>query len=194
MKKNFTAILDSVTAKLRLQAEIAGHALSGIGSDLKELISMGEKKMEALIDRVVEEQTIRKMARSFYNNARKGKTEAVASLKKEYAAYQNKLDELVETKKEVVGFWDGFVSIFLTTPAGRSRSTIYRTHVKYGKVIGGATALFLFLPARGIGALIGSLPIVVRGAQYLQKKVQAAKEKVDGTQKKPRKASRTRTS
>lgn len=177
MKKNLEELVHDISATIEEGLEIAKHTYEGIKKDIQELVALGEDKLRTLIDRVAENDTIRKTAREFFQNVGKGKDAAIAALKREYARSQAKLDEMVDEKKEIVGFWDGFVSIFLTTSAERRpRSKVYMTHVKYGKVMGVASAVFLFFPAGRIGMLIGSLPVVVRGAEYLKKKVMEAKE------------------
>lgn len=179
MKRNIEALLHDIADTVNEGLEIAKHAYEGIMKDIRDLAELGEVKLHELIDEVAADDTIRKMATAFFKNIGRGKDAAVSALKLEYARCQEKLDEIVDGKKEIVGFWDGFASIFLATPAQRRpRSKVYTTHVKYGKVIGVASAVLLFFPGGRIGALIGSIPVIVRGAEYLKKKVLDAMSKM----------------
>lgn len=179
MNADLKGLWGRISAAVDEGAVLAKHAYAGIKTDIRELAELGESKLRGLIDKAVENDSIRQMAKAFFANAKKGKAVAVKALKREHAKYERTLDELVDDKPEIVGFWDGFVCIFLTTPADRRPgSRIYATHAKYGKVVGVASAVLLFLPVRGISAVLGALPVLVRGAQYLQKKVLDAKGKM----------------
>lgn len=175
MKNNLSSILDEMAGQLLAQLELAKKVLSAIGQDAKDLAALGEEKLHSLIDRIAEDQTIRKMAADFFTNAAKGRDIAVSKLREQHARYEEKLNEMVNDKTEVVGFWDGFVSVFLATPAERkARSRIYTTHVSYGRVIGVITSLLLFIPAGAAGKLLGSLPVITRAAEYLRRKIREA--------------------
>lgn len=176
---NMKAMWDRISATVDEGAALAKHAYEGIKADIRELAELGESKLLNLIDRVVKDETIRPMATAFFANVQKGKAVAVEALRREHAKYERTLEAMVDDKPEIVGFWDGFVCIFLAIPADRrSRSRVYTAHAKYGKVVGVVSAILLFLPAGGVRAVLGALPVLVRGAQYLQKKVMDAKDKV----------------
>jgi hypothetical protein len=176
MSKSFKAVLNDLGETVKEGLEIAKHTYEGIKKDVEELVALGETRLNRLIDALVEDDTIRKMASAFFKNVVKGKDAAVAALRSEYAKCQQKLDDMVEDKPEIVGFWDGFASIFLATqPDRRPRSRVYTTHVRYGKVIASASAVLLFFGTGRIAALIGSVPVIVRGAEYLKKKILDAK-------------------
>lgn len=178
MNGKIASLLDKVSVKLGEGLVIARHMIAGINSDITEMASLGEEKLKDLIDRTIDQKEIRKMARAFFKNISRGKGKAAKALRAEYAKYQDKLDKLADDKKEIVGFWDGFVNIFLMTPTDRKASSrVYTSHVRYGKVIGVVTALFFLLPAGGIRTLFGSLPVAVRCAEYFQRKVMEAKKK-----------------
>lgn len=179
MKPDMKAIWDRISATVDEGAELAKHAYEGIKADIRDLVELGDAKLRSLIDKIVENDILRQMATAFFANAQKGKAVAVEALRREHAKYEQKIEEMVDDKPEIVGFWDGFVCIFLAIPADRrTESKVYAIHAKYGKVVGVVSAIFLFLPAGGVRTVLGSLPVLVRGVQYLQKKVMDAKGKV----------------
>lgn len=199
MATNLRNLLDEVTEKVKLHVGIAKQAAADIGKDLHDLVELGEEKLKKLIDKVTGNPVIKEMAAAFFRNAKKGRDAAVAALKRQHEKYKAKLDETARTKPGIVGFWDGFVSIFLNAPANRrTDSDEYVSNVKYGKAVGSASAVLLFLRTTPVGAALGALPVVLRGAKYLQKKVADAKKKVSSTKtaaKKPKaRPSRTRKS
>jgi hypothetical protein len=179
MNPDLEAMWVRISATVDEGAALAKHVYDGMKADIRDLVELGESKLRNLIDKAVENETIRQMARAFFANVQKGKAAAVEALRREHSRCERQLEEMAGDKPEIVGFWDGFVYIFLALPANRRPgSRIYITHVKYGKVVGVVSAVLLFLPAGGVRAVLGALPVLVRGAQYLQEKVMAAKDRV----------------
>lgn len=160
-------------------SKVAGRVCDSVCKDICALYERGEEKIEKLIDRVTEEDKLRGLGQKVFQHAKEGTERVKEELRASYRNYSAQLDDLVKSKPDVVGFWDGFVNAYLGTSCERRpRSEIYNMHVKYGKAVGWASAAVLFVSNLPFGKLVASVPVLSRTVRYLEGKVSEAKAEV----------------
>lgn len=181
--KRFGARLDSiagaVTDKARGYAAVTSAMMENVGTDLKALAAAGEERLMQSIDTVLGDeklgglvQTVRQYGVDGYDRVK----EALQDKAKAYDAY---MDGVAKKRADLAGLSDGFLSIYLNTPCDRKpRSKVYKAHVTYGKAIGVVSAVAFLTGTKTYQKVLGALPLITRGAEYLKQKFYEAQAQV----------------
>lgn len=149
-----------------------------VSQDFKDLGSNQKEKLDGLLNAWSEDDTVYELFEGFLRASEKGWDAAVSFLRKRNKSVQEYLGEQVRLTPYLVGGMDGFLRIYLDTPADRwTRSARYRQGVKIGRIVGIICAFTIFLPVSVGRAIISALPGASRAAKYLKKRWQVAKEK-----------------
>jgi len=145
--------------------------------DFKDLGGNHKEKIDELLKAWSEDDTAYELFEGFLKASEKGWDAAVSFLKRRNRGVQEYLAKQVRLTPHLVGGMDGFLRIYLDTPADRwARSPRYRQGVKIGRVVGIICAFTIFLPVSVGRAIISALPGATRAAKYLNRRWQAAKE------------------
>jgi hypothetical protein len=164
-----------VTKLWELGKSTANDLLARIGmtwrevlDDFKALSGSQKDKLEELLQAWAEDETAYELLAGFLKASEKGWDAAVAFLKRRNRGMQEYLAQQVRLTPHLVGGIDGFLRIYLATPADRwGRSPRYRQGVKIGRVVGIICAFTIFLPLSVGRAIISALPGASRIAKYL---------------------------
>ena len=167
----------------KLGSSAAGDLFDQIGvtmdqvlDDLKELRVNYKGKIDGLLREWANDETIYELVEGFLKASEKGWEAAVAYLRGRNKQIQVYLKAQVRLTPHLVGGVDGFLQIYLSTPAERwVRSPRYRKGVKIGRVIGVVCAFTIFLPVSIGRAVISVLPGASRAAKYFAQQWKAAK-------------------
>lgn len=163
-----TAVDDLVDQLGVTRAEIYG--------DFKGLKEGYKGRIDDLLDAWAQDETAFELFDGFLKVSEQGWAETVAWLHKRRQAMEMYLSEQVRLTPHLVGGLDGFLRVYLATPADRwIRSPRYRKGVKIGRAVGVVCAFTIFLPVSVGRAAVGLLPGASRMARYLVEKWNAAK-------------------
>lgn len=150
-----------------------------IWDDFVSLKENGPEKISELFDEWAANVKIRELFEGFLAQAGRGREAATEYLKKKNVELKEYLEKQVRLTPHLVGGVDGFVQIYLATPADRwVRSPRYRKGVQTGRVIGILCAVTLFLPVNLGRAVIGLLPGASRFARYFRKRWEDATSRI----------------
>lgn len=164
--------------------EQMGVTMEVIMSDLKELRVDYKEKLDDLLTEWAADDTLYALFEGFLKASEKGWQAAVDYLRGRNKELQKYLKEQVRLTPHLVGGIDGFLQVYLATPADRwTRSPRYCKGVKVGRIIGIICAFTIFLPVSIGKALISVLPGGSRAARYFAKQWKAAQEKRAATMK-----------
>ncbi len=148
-----------------------------IREDFKELGGNQKEKLDELIKAWAEDDTVYELFEGFLKASEKGWDAAVSFLRERNRRVQKYLAKQVRLTPHLVGGMDGFLRIYLDTPADRwVRSPRYRQGVKIGRVVGIICAFTIFLPVSMGRAIISALPGASRAVKYFNKRWQAARQ------------------
>lgn len=150
-----------------------------IWEDFTALKENGREKIAEMFDEWASNKKIREWFEGFLRQAARGREAAKDYLKNKDLELRDYLDKQVRLTPHLVGGVDGFMQVYLATPANRwARSPRYRKGVRTGRVIGMVCAVTIFLPVSLGRAVIGLLPGASRLARYVVKQWDVAKEKI----------------
>lgn len=159
--------------------DVLTEASNAIGNDVKKVVSLGEEKLQGLIDTAFNEDYQKDIGNTIFKYAKKGKKEVERTLKKKVKKYNARMDELAQTDPKAAGFLDGVLNAYIATPCDRRpRSQMYKTHAKYGKVFGFVSSIVVFSPTKLYRFALGVSPVLSRTVKYLNSKVAEASETV----------------
>jgi hypothetical protein len=163
-----TAVDDLVDQLGVTRAEIYG--------DFKGLKEGYRERIDGLLDAWAEDETAFELFDGFLKVSEQGWDATVVWLRKRRQAMEMYLSEQVRLTPHLVGGVDGFLRVYLATPAERwTRSPRYRKGVQIGRTVGVVCAFTIFLPVSVGRAVVGLLPGASRMARYLAEKWNAAK-------------------
>ena len=184
-KGRLERLADGVVEQVDRAFRVAKETVTGFGNDLEELAIQTEGKIEGFVDRVVEDDKLKELGKTFVDYSKQGRGRAKEALKIKYDSYQTMLNKKALVRPDVVGFWDGYVSALLDTKAERAPgSELYKVHAKYGKVFGYGSSVLLFTAELPLAALIGGMPLYSRAMKYFNKTLEEAQKTVANEKKK----------
>ena len=155
-----------------------------IWDDFASLRENGQEKISELLDEWAANIRIRELFEGFLKQADRGREAATAYLKNKNLELKDYLEKQVRLTPHLVGGVDGFMQVYLATPAKRwTRSPRYRQGVKTGRVVGIVCAVTIFLPVTLGRAVIGLLPGASRIARYVLKRWERAKNTINTSKK-----------
>lgn len=170
--------IDGFAGLLERIANVAVETGSAVLRDVDNAWDQGVAYTRQLIDRAVKLDYFRDIASTAYKHAESGLGKASGAVRQKAQEVDGHLDKLAETEPEIAGFIDGFVNAWTTLPCQRLDSREYTRHVTYGRVVGFASSVPLMFGGTK-SKVIGAIPYLVRGAQYLRDKVSEASASVD---------------
>jgi hypothetical protein len=135
------------------------------------------RRLDELLDAWAADETAYQMFEGFLSVSGKGWEATTSYLRARSREMQSYLTKQVRLTPHLVGGIDGFLQVYLATPADRwTRSPRYRKGVGIGRVVGVVCAFTVFLPVTVGRAVISMLPGASRAARYLAEKWRSAKE------------------
>ena len=147
-----------------------------IAQDFGELGGSWKANLDEMLQAWAEDETVYQLFEGFLKASEKGKDAAIAFLRSHNRSIQTYLAKQVRLTPHLVGGVDGFLRVYLATPADRwGRSPRYRQGVKVGRVVAIICAFTVFLPVSMSRAVISALPGASRAAKYLSKRWQSAR-------------------
>ena len=151
-----------------------------IFQDFKDLGGNQKEKIDELLAAWAEDDTLYELFEGFLKASEKGWDAAVSFLRKRNRSIQQYLEKQVRLTPHLVGGMDGFLRVYLDTPATRwARSPRYRQGAKVGRVVGIICAFTLFLPVTVGRAIISALPGDSRAAKTAHVESLAVLERAD---------------
>ena len=165
---------------------VAAETFGRVKNDVIDVVKSGQQKINETIDEVVDDEAVKDIGRTIYNNAGKGIEATREALRAKVTEYDQKLNDLSRLKPRSAGFWDGVLNLYLGTEYNRNpTSDAYTSKIKYGKAVGFLTAASLFASGGLIGTLVGAVPVISRTTNYFKKKINESKAEVDEKDKQP---------
>jgi len=149
-----------------------------IVADFKEVQSSSQERIDQLLQEWTDDETIYNFFEGFLKSSEKGLDASLSYLRRVNKKLQAYLEKQARLTPHLVGSVDGFLRVYLATPADRwIRSPRYRKGVKIGRIIGIICAFTIFLPVSISKAIISFMPGASRAAKYFTKQWKVAKEK-----------------